>query len=86
MSNADTRFIPGHGPLATRADLVRYRDMLVTVRDRVVKLIAQQKTLKEILDAKPAADLDAQWGNGNIKADQFLTIVYQSLTQRDQGR
>jgi len=86
MSNADTRFIPGHGPLATRADLVRYRDMLVTVRDRVVKLIAQQKTLKEILDAKPAADLDAIWGNGNIKADQFLTIVYQSLTQRDQGR
>jgi cyclase len=82
MSNADTRFIPGHGPLATRADLARYRDMLVTVRDRVVKLIAQQKTLKEILDAKPAADLDAQWGNGNIKSDQFLTIVYQSLTQR----
>jgi len=86
MSNADTRFIPGHGPLGTRADLVRYRDMLVTVRDRVVKLIAQQKTLKEILDAKPAADLDAIWGNGNIKADQFLTIVYGSLTHREQGR
>ena len=35
MTNAETRFIPGHGPLATRADLVRYRDMLVTVRERV---------------------------------------------------
>ena len=82
MTNADTRFIPGHGPLATRADLVRYRDMLVATRDRVGKLIAEHKTLKEILDAKPLADLDAQWGNGNIKSDQFLTIVYQSLTQR----
>jgi cyclase len=81
MTNAETRFIPGHGPLATRADLVRYRDMLVTVRDRVGKLIAQRKTLKQILEAKPLADLDAQWGNGNIKADQFLTIVYGSLTQ-----
>jgi cyclase len=82
MTNADTRFIPGHGPLATRADLVRYRDMLVATRDRVGKLIAEHRTLKEILDAKPLADLDAQWGTGNIKSDQFLTIVYQSLTQR----
>ena len=81
MTNAETRFIPGHGPLATRADLVRYRDMLVTVRDRVGKLIAQHRTLKQILDAKLLADLDAKWGNGNIKADQFLTIIYGSLTQ-----
>jgi glyoxylase-like metal-dependent hydrolase (beta-lactamase superfamily II) len=81
MTNAETRFIPGHGPLATRADLVRYRDMLVTVRARVEKLIAQHRTLKQILDAKPLADLDAQWGSGNIKADQFLTIIYGSLTQ-----
>jgi len=81
MTNAETRFIPGHGPLATRADLVRYRDMLVAVRDRVGKLIAQHRTLKQILDAKLLADLDAKWGNGNIKADQFLTIIYGSLTQ-----
>jgi len=80
MSNAETRFIPGHGPLATRADLVRYRDMLVAVRDRLGGLIAQGRTLKEILDAKPLADYDAIWGNGNIKADQFITIIYGSLT------
>jgi cyclase len=79
MTNAETRFIPGHGPLATRADLVRYRDMLVTVRDRVGGLIAQQRTLTQVLEAKPLADLDAQWGNGNIKREQFLTIVYESL-------
>ena len=86
MTNADTRFIPGHGPLATRADLVRYRDMLVATRERVGKMIARHRTLKQVLDAKPLADLDAQWGSGNIKADQFLTIVYGSLTQRERGR
>ena len=80
MTNAETRFIPGHGPLATRADLERYRDMLVTVRERVGRLLAQQRTLQQVLDAKPLADLDAQWGNGNIKPEQFLTIVYGSLT------
>ena len=80
MTNAETRFIPGHGPLATRADLVRYRDMLDTTRQRVGKLIAQQRTLQQVLDAKPLADLDAQWGNGGIKPEQFLTIVYGSLS------
>ena len=80
MSNAETRFIPGHGPLATRADLVGYRDMLVAARDRVGGLIRRQRTLKQIIDAKPLADLDVKWGNGNIKPDQFLTIVYRSLT------
>jgi cyclase len=79
MTNAETRFIPGHGPLATRADLVRYRDMLDTTRQRIGKLIAQQRTLQQVLDAKPLADLDAQWGNGGIKPEQFLTIVYGSL-------
>lgn len=81
MSNAGTRFIPGHGPLASRADLVRYRDMLVTVRQRVTRLMAQRRTLKQILAAKPLADLDAQWGNGFLKPDPFLTIVYESLSQ-----
>ena len=80
MTNAETRFIPGHGPLATRADLVRYRDMLDTTRQRVGKLIAQQRTLQQVLDAKPLADLDAQWGNGGIKPEQFLSIVYGSLS------
>ena len=80
MTNAGTRFIPGHGPLATRADLVRYRDMLVTVRQRVGRLVAQRRTLKQVLDAKPLADVAAQWGNGFLKPEQFLTIVYGSLT------
>jgi glyoxylase-like metal-dependent hydrolase (beta-lactamase superfamily II) len=79
MSNASTRFIPGHGPLASRADLVRYRDMLLAVRERVTRLISQHRTLKQILDAKPLADFDSQLGNGTIKPEQFLTIVYESL-------
>jgi glyoxylase-like metal-dependent hydrolase (beta-lactamase superfamily II) len=79
MSNAETRFIPGHGPLATRADLELYRDMLVTTRQRVGRLIAQRRTLKQVVVAKPLADLDVQWGNGGIKPEQFLTLVYGSL-------
>jgi len=81
MTNSGTRFIPGHGPLATRADLARYRDMLATVQQRVSRLVRQRRTLKQVLEAKPLADLDGQWGKGFLKAEQFLSIVYESLNQ-----
>ena len=82
MSNAGTRFIPGHGPLATRADFTRYRDMLVTVRDRVTRLVNQGRTLRQVVAAKPLADLDAQWGQGFLKPEMFLSIAYESLSQK----
>jgi cyclase len=81
-TDASTRIIPGHGPLGTRADLVRYRDMLVVVRTRVGRLVTQRRTLTQVIAAKPLADLDAQWGQGFLKPEVFLTIAYQSLTER----
>ncbi|MEX2109257.1 MAG: MBL fold metallo-hydrolase [Gemmatimonadaceae bacterium] len=81
-TDASTRIIPGHGALASRADLVRFRDMLVTVRTRVGRLVTQRRTLTQVIAAKPLADLDAQWGKGFLKPEVFLTIAYQSLTKR----
>jgi cyclase len=86
ITNAGTRIIPGHGPLATRADLVRYRDMLATVRQRVGRLVAQRRTLQQVIAAKPLADLDAVWGKGFLRPEQFLTLVYGSLSEREGGR
>src|SRR3954471_13800327 len=34
VSNDQTKIVPGHGPLASKADLVEFRDMLVASRDR----------------------------------------------------
>lgn len=79
MSNPQTRFIPGHGPLATRADLVRYRDVLKSVTDRVARLVTQRRTLAQVLAAKPSAEFDAKWGNGFMKTDPFVTTLYTSL-------
>jgi glyoxylase-like metal-dependent hydrolase (beta-lactamase superfamily II) len=74
-----TRFIPGHGPLASRADLQSYRDMLETLRDRIAKLKAEGKSRDEVIAAKPTADHDAKWGTGFMKADTFAGFVYDSL-------
>ncbi|MDQ3242861.1 MAG: MBL fold metallo-hydrolase [Gemmatimonadota bacterium] len=80
-SNAATKIIPGHGPLGTRADLIRYRDVVRTVRDRVARLVIQRRTLAQVLAAKPSAEFDAKWGAAFIKPDVFVTTVYQSLAQ-----
>ena len=81
-ANDSTRIIPGHGPLANRADLKKYRDVLVQVRDRVAALIRQGKTKEQVIAAKPTAEWDATWGAGFMKPDVFLGIVYQSLTKK----
>jgi glyoxylase-like metal-dependent hydrolase (beta-lactamase superfamily II) len=79
MSNDQTKIIPGHGELATKADLLRYRDVLVQVRDRVRTLIQQGKTKDEVIAAKPTAQWDATWGAGFMNPATFLGIVYDSM-------
>ena len=79
VSDKSTRIVPGHGPVADRTALTAYRDMLVTVRHRVQKLKASGRTLADVTAAKPTADLDATWGTGFMKADDFVAIVYNTL-------
>ncbi|HEX7242813.1 MAG TPA: hypothetical protein VF263_21170, partial [Longimicrobiaceae bacterium] len=77
-----TRIIPGHGPLSGRAELRAYRDVLVTVRDRVRALAREGKTLEQVLAARPSAEFDARWGQGFMKPESFVRVVYQSVTRR----
>src|SRR5438045_7475776 len=79
LADADTKIVPGHGALAGRAELVKYRDMLVTAADRVRKLKASGKSLEEAIAAKPFTDLDADWAGGRYKGDDFVKIVYLTL-------
>jgi glyoxylase-like metal-dependent hydrolase (beta-lactamase superfamily II) len=81
----ETRIIPGHGPLADRAALLRFREMLVTARDRIRELVGQGKTLDEILAAAPLADLDAIWGRGFMKPERFLRTLVEDLSRSGTG-
>jgi glyoxylase-like metal-dependent hydrolase (beta-lactamase superfamily II) len=77
MANDSTRVIPGHGPVATRAELSAYRDMLVDIRTKVAAGIASGQTLAAIQAGKPAARYGMP--GGFIKPDQFVEAVYNSL-------
>jgi glyoxylase-like metal-dependent hydrolase (beta-lactamase superfamily II) len=77
-----TKIIPGHGPMATRADLITFRDMLTQVRDRIKPLIEQGKSLQEVIAAKPTQPLDDKWGKGVFTPDVFVQMVYEGMTAK----
>lgn len=78
-ASESTKIIPGHGPLSSRADLLRYRDLLLLARDRVAEAMAEGKGLEEIVESAPLADQDSEWGGGFMKSDGFVKIVHASL-------
>ncbi len=57
MTDANTRVIPGHGPLSSGDDVRAFRELLLTVRDRLTRLIDAGKTVDEVVSANPLADL-----------------------------
>jgi glyoxylase-like metal-dependent hydrolase (beta-lactamase superfamily II) len=75
----NTKIVPGHGPLGNKADLTKFRDMLVVAHDRVQKLKTAGKSAGEIAASKPFADLDATWGKGFFNGDVFAQVVYSAL-------
>ena len=79
IANDDTVVIPGHGPLAHRADLVRYRQMLVNLRDRVAAEIRAGRTVDEV----KALRLADPYGppDGFISPDALIETIYRSLTR-----
>ena len=55
--------------------------MLKTVHGRVQKMIADGKPLEEVVAARPTRDLDAEWGGGFMKPDQWVGLVYASMAR-----
>ena len=71
-----TIVIPGHGPIGNKSQLTEFRDMLVSVREKVADLKNQGKSLDEVVAAKPTANYDAKWGGFVIDGNFFTKLVY----------
>jgi glyoxylase-like metal-dependent hydrolase (beta-lactamase superfamily II) len=79
LANDQTKIVPGHGPLATKAQLAEYRAMLMTARERMAKLIKAGKSEEEIYAAKPYADLDAKWAPNEQVGKNFMRVMYNTV-------
>jgi cyclase len=84
VGNPQTKVIPGHGPLSSKGDMRTARDMLHTVFDRLNTFSKKSATLDDVLKANPVADLEAKWGQGFLKGEQFLRMAYPSIAKHAQ--
>ena len=83
-TNAETKIVPGVGAVADRSQLLAYRDMLAAVRQRVADLVADGKTLVEVVEAQPTREFDATWGAPDHRL--FLPVVYAQLSDQAAAR
>jgi len=80
MAEDDTIIIPGHGELASRADLQASVDMLVDAESRVEALVLEGKSEEEVVAANPLADYHDTWNWGFITTERMTKTLYRSMT------
>ena len=80
VTGPKTRYIPGHGELATREDLEAALAMHKGARAAVEALVKAGKTLEETVASKPLAPWTPRFGKGGfINEDAYTTVIYQEL-------
>jgi len=75
LGDAQTRVIPGDGPVQTHADLQAQADMCGTMRTRFIEMMRKGMSAKDMLAASPTKEFDAKWGNPEL----FITNAYPGL-------
>jgi cyclase len=73
--DAQTRIIPGSGPVQAKADLQTQADMCAAMRAKFFDLMRKGMGPKEMLAAAPTKEFDAKWGNPEL----FITNAYPGL-------
>ena len=89
IAGDNTLIIPGHGNLRKkgngsidgpkREDLIKYRNMLITVTAKVEKLKQLGQRLQQIIAKKPTQEFDREWDNNLICPENFVSFIYNSL-------
>jgi cyclase len=80
LSGPGTKVVPGHGPVTNRDALVFHREVIVTVRDRIAKAIADGKSLDEVRAMKPTADFEQRVAGPANFITQFVDTLYAELS------
>ena len=75
IADDQTKIIPGHGPVATKADLQQYRNMVAEIVAKVETGVKAGKTLEQIKAERPADGYGVN-PTGFITADKFVETVF----------
>ena len=78
----NTKIIPGHGPITDRNGLIAGRDLILAGRDKVAPLVKQGKTIEEVVESKPLAELDSKIDGATPQsAERFVRWLYTSIKE-----
>ena len=75
IANADTRIVPGRGPVLSLADIKKQAEMYGEIYNRLSQMLNKGRGPSEAVEAKPTKEFDAQMGNG----DEFVRRSFESL-------
>ena len=78
-SDADTKIVPGHGPVTDRKGVTEYRNMLRTARTRIAAAKKKGMSEDDMVKANLLADLDKRWAAPGPNPPRFPRLVYQSV-------
>jgi cyclase len=75
LANADTRIVPGRGPVLSLADLKTQYEMYATIYERLTTLLNRGRGPGEAVAARPTKEFDEKMGN----PDEFVRRAFESL-------
>jgi glyoxylase-like metal-dependent hydrolase (beta-lactamase superfamily II) len=82
-SDAETKIIPGHGPVSTIADLTATRDKLAQFRDILAPLATTDLSIEDIIANQPLDGYDEGYAGGFISTDAFITAAVTAMRRGD---
>lgn len=75
----NTKIIPGHGELATKADVKVFRDMVADIRDKIAAALKKGTKVEDIAGLGITDKYEDQWGKGFVKGKDFVVWIADEL-------
>jgi glyoxylase-like metal-dependent hydrolase (beta-lactamase superfamily II) len=79
IANDQTKVVVGHGPLANKAKVAEYNEMVKKAREIVEKLYRDGKSEDEVVAMDPLKELNATWAADANQARNYVKQVYNSF-------
>lgn len=79
--NDETKVIPGHGVLSTRADIAESIEMLEGVQDAVSKALAEGVSVDDAVKNNILSAWSEKWGQSFITPEFMTRIAYQDMSR-----
>jgi len=78
----NTKVVPGHGEVATKADVKKVRDNIADIRDQVTAALKKGKKIEDMASLGITDKYDAEYGKGFVKGKDFVLMVAENLKGR----